>query len=151
MQTYNDYILASNNALLDSQKLAQNAENIKMREVKNDKSMKAWTDYIFESSSALTPEFSLFARQLKNYIKKNIAPLQLVSFLRGHFYCSGFVRNPVNGKYAYFSIPDVRHFKNEWHNNLLIRTAKNDKDYAGGSNSYCNLPGLAEKLRLLAE
>lgn len=147
MQTYQDYIDASKRALSSAQSLASTAELIKIGEIKKDKTMMAWLDYEFESSSTLTPEFALFARQFKNYIKKAISPnLKLVSFSRGHFEVSGFIQNPNTDLFAYFSTSDVRYFKNSWFNNILVRTASSDKDYTGGRNNTCALPNLAVKL-----
>ena len=54
-------------------------------------------------------------------------------------YCSlsGFLK--MDGKYVYFSIPDVRYFHNEWATNILIRTAKDVHDYHGGPNHYTTI------------
>ena len=54
-----------------------------------------------------------------------------------------------NNKYVYFKISDVRYFKNEWFNHILIRTTKSEKDYTGGQNHYTNLMDLPVKLQTL--
>lgn len=53
---------------------------------------------------------------------------------KGYYYVSGFFK--VNDQHFYFSISDVRLF---YDNNLLIRTAKDNKDYTGGSNNYVKI------------
>jgi len=93
-----------------------------------------WLDYTFESSSGLTEEFAQFARDFKKELIKVIKPdFELINYSRGHFEISGFLKDKY-GKFIYFSTSDVRYFKNEWFNNILIRTAQHDKDYTGGRN-----------------
>ena len=61
-----------------------------------------------------------------------------IKFLNGHYYFSGFATK--NSKIIYFSISDVRHFPPTGGGaDLLIRTAKDYKDYTGGSNNYSSL------------
>jgi hypothetical protein len=57
-----------------------------------------------------------------------------IKFSNGHYYFSGFATK--NNKAIYFSIPDVRYGWASDGLNLLIRTAKDYKDYKGGSNNY---------------
>jgi len=104
-------------------------------------------DYLtveFESSSDTTPQFASFARKYKNAIKKQLEAhgFELVEWIRGHFYCSGFAKK--SGKYIYFSCSDVRYFSNGWYDDLLVRTAEHDKDYTGGSNNWATLNTLGE-------
>ena len=70
--------------------------------------MEKWIGFRFESSTGLTPEFAQFAKEIKKYIKNILAPIgaELISFNRGHFYVSGFIKK--DSKYVYFSISDVR-------------------------------------------
>jgi len=109
--------------------------------------IKKWLDYQFESSSSLTPEFAEFRKEIKRYIKKLLPDyLELIMpFSSLHFAFSGFIKNKKTGEYVYFSCSDVRNWQNEWYDNLLIRTAENDRDFTGGSNDFCRLPDIAEK------
>lgn len=108
--------------------------------------VKDWLDVAFESSSGLTEEFAKFNREIKSYVKDLVKDdFELANWNRGHFYFSGFLKNKKNGEFVYFSASDVRHFSNGWYNNLLIRTAKHDKDYSGGSNASTKLTNLATK------
>jgi hypothetical protein len=124
------------------------AEEAKKSEVKS-KGIEAWRGYHFESSSGLTEEWASFSQHMKAYLKKTLAPeFEMVSYSRGHFYFSVFMKNK-NGKMVYISCNDVRYspgYSPEgWYNNLLVRTAEHEKDYTGGRNNYSTLEGLKEQ------
>ena len=108
-----------------------------------------WLGNIFESSSGLTPEFSSFSRDFKKHLKSIAGIDYELYFSRGHFYMSGFFRNKRNDKFAYFSSSDVRYSPDNWFNNILVREAKGEKDYTGGSNNFCKLPELRENIERL--
>ena len=113
------------------------------RRAEKKNGMEKWLGYPFESSSMLTPEFAKFAREYKQAIKKMMgADYEILNWSRGHFYVSGFVKNKKSGKLAYFSISDVRFFPEAWFKNMLVRTAKYDKDYTGGPNCYSSFDNL---------
>jgi hypothetical protein len=96
---------------------------------------KAWE---FSSGPVIDEDFRVFARLFKKHVTQNLpTEAVLVKFNSGHYYVSGFIER--QGKYAYFSISDVRHFPNDWHNNILVRTAKSETDYSGGCNRYTTL------------
>lgn len=92
----------------------------------------------FESSAYLTPQFAHFYRIFANDMRKLLKDLFAATEIdvhRGHFDASGFFRLPRGAVY-YFSTGDVRV---RWHGKgLLIRTARDFKDYTGGSN--CEVP-----------
>ena len=123
----------------------------KAMESKKRKGIGKWLGFTFQSSSSKTREFRSFVRDFKKALKENTEKdFDLVNFSKGHFYCTGFLRSKENGKMVYFSISDVRFFPDEWFNNVLIRTAENEKDYTGGSNNYCRFYEIREKaLRLI--
>lgn len=100
------------------------------------KSLK-YVDHVFESSSSKTPEFKAFSRAFTKDIKTLVPDHELVNVSVGHFYISGFLRK--NDRYVYFSCSDVRFFKNDWYNKLMIRLAKNETDYTGFINNYTSL------------
>lgn len=81
---------------------------------------------------ALRKEFKAIAKNLNAELK----------FSHNYFECSAFFS--VNGKYIYVHIGDVRF--NNWYESVLYRTAKDDKDYSGGSNCYCGYERLEEEL-----
>jgi len=127
--------------------------NREAKEKRNIKGIERWLDYEFESSTTLTPEFAEFRREIKSYIKK-VLPKELeliMPFGTLHFEFSGFIKNKKTGKFVYFSCSDVRSWKNAWYENLLIRTAENEKDFTGGSNDCCKLPEIGEKAKKLTK
>ena len=89
----------------------------------------------FGSSSVNTPEFNSFFIKFKKEFTKELKKLNAteIQFSKGHFYLSGFFK--VNEQYYYFSLSDVRNSFG-YPSNLLIRTAKNNKDYTGSSNNF---------------
>ena len=105
-----------------------------------------WVGKNFESSCSLTPEFQSFHRNIKSFLKKELKENFEVDVGRGHFYFSGFAKNKATGKYAYFSASDVRHFPDAWFNNMLVRTAQNDKDYTGGANGSAKILNIKNAL-----
>jgi len=88
----------------------------------------------FESSSQLTQQFQafhrIFKRDFTNILKSFNA--ENIEFNRNHFGTIGFFTH--NGQVYYFSLGDVRWNKDR----MLIRTAKDYKDYTGGSNEFLN-------------
>lgn len=102
-------------------------------------------NYQFESSIYKTKEFSSFATKFKNLIKSiaNEANPHFVldGYNVGHFYVSGFIKNTENDKFVYFSIDDVRCPSLQQYvlNDILIRTAQNNKDFRGGANNFVDL------------
>jgi len=112
--------------------------------------MEKWLDVEFESSSGLTAEFAKFASDFKKFIKGQLSPDQcLLVWSRGHFYVSGFINQ--GERFVYFSVSDVRHFFNDWYYHILVRTAKNEKDYTGGVNHYATLPYFGKAVSELLE
>lgn len=81
-------------------------------------------------------DFKNFARVFKNKFSKEIAKVGGTNHEQNtnHYCLNGFF--DVNGQTYYYSILDVRYFTV---NNILLRTAKNHKDYTGGSNHYIPL------------
>jgi hypothetical protein len=97
----------------------------------------------FESSSQKTPEFKHFAKVFKKEFTSELKSIGVsnIVFSVGHFYLSGFFT--AFGQAYYFSISDVRGMDYCMEVNpescmcqLLIRTAKDYKDYSGGINNY---------------
>ena len=132
--------------------LQQEVESLqeKLKDSKNKTGIEKWLDYEFESSSMTTPEFATFAREYKKELTKQLPDnCEIVAWSRGHFYISCFIKNNTSGRFAYLSTSDVRHFPNEWYNNILIRTAKHEKDYTGGSNDWSDWKNLKRNLERL--
>lgn len=93
----------------------------------------------FESSSRYTDQFkhfyNLFNREMRAFLKSVGATK--IDIYRIHFGASGFFT--LGNQVWYFSLGDVR-----WDKSFLIRTAKDYKDYTGGSNSFLPIDGEKE-------
>ena len=90
----------------------------------------------FESSSARTPQYLKFHRTFKREFKALLKPYtkEIEIGKPNHFDISGFFKLNDDRIY-YFSLSDLRWSKDS----LLIRTAKDFKDYTGGSNNSITL------------
>lgn len=94
----------------------------------------------FESSSARTPEYlawhRLFKREFTKFLEsKGMTGIDISK--PNHFDMSGFFKDGSKDQIWYFSISDLRGFKET----MLIRTAAHYKDYTGGMNQYAALNG----------
>ena len=110
-------------------------------------SLKAFERWTFTSGSTTGEDFREFAKLFFKHLNKVLKPkgLRLCACSTSHYYVCGFV-TPDNSdkKFVYFSISDVRYFKNTWVNNILIRTAESDHDWTGGPNNNTTLAKFAE-------
>lgn len=99
----------------------------------------------FSSGSYTGEDYKSFQRKYINYLRTlcKESGWELLNPCKGHYEFSVFIRNQA-GNHLYISISDVRFWNNEWYNRILIRTAKNEKDYRGGSNHYASLPNLTQ-------
>ena len=90
----------------------------------------------FESSTGRTPQYMEFHRTFKREIKKLLEPhVKRIEVSKpNHFDVSGFFELN-DGRIYYFSLSDLRWSKEK----LLVRTAKDFKDYTGGMNQYIPL------------
>ncbi|MDP2907075.1 MAG: hypothetical protein Q8O03_03985 [Nanoarchaeota archaeon] len=92
----------------------------------------------FESSCSRTPQYLEFHRVFKKEFTTLLKPhAQEIQFSKpNHFDVTGFFKTNKELIY-YFSIGDLRWSKES----MLIRTAKDFKDYTGGSNGSIRLDG----------
>lgn len=93
----------------------------------------------FGSGTRNTPEFKGFMRKVNGDFRKlkNSGIITDYKVKTGHFYFTVFFTANDKPKTIYcMSISDVRYFTPE---NVLIRTAKDYKDYTRGRNDYISL------------
>ena len=90
----------------------------------------------FISSSQKTEQYKNFHRLFSREFKKFLKPYckEILIHKTNHFDISGFFKLN-NEEIYYFSISDLRWSKDK----MLIRTAKDFKDYTGGSNNFIAL------------
>ena len=86
------------------------------------------------SGSDLSQEFKSFYHKEKKRLMQlfDVFLCSKVEMSYGFYYFSGFF-TADNGQIYYFSCDDVRHFGYE---RLMFRTAKDYKDYTGGTNQF---------------
>lgn len=64
-----------------------------------------------------------------------------VTHSTGHFYCSGFVRR--GEMIVYYCVSDFRYFPDQ---DVMVRHAKDEKDFTGGLNHYSSWEKLEETI-----
>lgn len=101
----------------------------------------------FESSTGLTEQFSQFYRAYVREVKKLLGrDAYDFRFRRGHFEIYAHLKNKETGHWAYLSVSDVRYWPGAWNTNILVRSAKNERDCTGGPNQYTSLANLKEAI-----
>lgn len=110
------------------------------------KDLEKYIDYEFSSGCYTGEDYKSFQTKYINFLRSICKQnhWQLVNIGRNHYCFSAFIKSAEN-KCIYISISDVRFFTNEWYNNILIRTAKNEQDYHGGFNHRTTLKELEMK------
>ena len=116
------------------------------------KDLEKYIDYEFSSGCYTGDDYKSFQTKYINFLRSICKQnhWQLVNVGRNHYCFSAFIKSAEN-KCVYVSISDVRFFTNEWYNNILIRTAKNEQDYYGGFNHRTTLKELEMKAMELLE
>lgn len=116
------------------------------------KDLEKYIDYEFSSGCYTGDDYKSFQTKYINFLRSICKQnhWQLVNVGRNHYCFSAFIKSAEN-KCVYVSISDVRFFTNEWYNNILIRTAKNEQDYYGGFNRRTTLKELEMKAMELLE
>ena len=116
------------------------------------KDLEKYIDYEFSSGCYTGDDYKSFQTKYINFLRSICKQnhWQLVNVGRNHYCFSTFIKSAEN-KCVYVSIGYVRFFTNEWYNNILIRTAKNEQDYHGGFNHRTTLKELEMKAMELLE
>ena len=116
------------------------------------KDLEKYIDYEFSSGCYTGDDYKSFQTKYINFLRSICKQnhWQLVNVGRNHYCFSAFIKSAEN-TCVYISISDVRFFTNEWYNNILIRTAKNEQDYHGGFNHRTTLKELEMKAMELLE
>ncbi len=91
----------------------------------------------FGGGTHTTPAFDSYVRKTRNEFKKVFSDIASKIKIRGgHFYWSGFLTRKRDGLVVYFCVSDVRFSREQ---PMMVRTAKNYKDYTGGHNQWVNI------------
>lgn len=89
--------------------------------------------------------FLKFKRDFKKNIMKQLGEGYSIEMSDNKYDFHGFIK--YEDSYMYFSIDDVRYGDNAWYHCILIRSAKHNKDYIGGSNSYVHLDDFGREIK----
>ena len=116
--------------------------------------IKKYLNYEFSTGCTTGEDYKEFERKYINYLKKLCESYgwELIKPHKGHYELSAFIKKKE--EYVYLSISDVRFFPNEWHDHILVRTAKNENDYHGGRNHYSTisyLPVMIHRLFVMGD
>ena len=97
----------------------------------------------FKSSCGRTAQYLEFHRVFKREFTALLNPFckRIEISKPNHFDVNGFFETNA-GLIYWFSLSDLR-----WDKTFLIRTAKDFKDYTGGSNNFLDLNNLEEKIK----
>ena len=99
--------------------------------------------YIGDPDRSIKQDAELWSDIFANELQDNG---ELAEILEDWFCFSCFFRN--GNKYIYMSIDDVRFCSNgSWFKCILVRTAKDCKDFTGGSNNYVHIDELPRFLK----
>lgn len=114
--------------------------------------LKKYLNHEFSTGVYMGDDYKTFQNKYINYLRSICKDNRwtLTNVGRNHYCFSAFIKND-DGNFIYLSISDVRFFRNEWFNHVLIRTTKNEKDYTGGSNKYYSLPVLQFAIQQLLQ
>ena len=117
------------------------------------KTFKKWNGKAVEDMGAyMSKEAKSFVTAFRNMLKRELTPLgiEVVSITAGHYDLSGFCKK--DGKYVYVSYSIPRWGKRidfsdcSCMNGVLYRTAKDDRDFHGGSNHFSDIYGLPKAI-----
>ena len=104
------------------------------------------------SECEMSKQAKIFAKQLIAFIGKMAEKNQWTADIRiGYYMISGFLKSE-EGKYAYMSYNIARDDEpidlmgKSIHTCLLVRSAKNNKDYTGGNNTFTSIYGLERRI-----
>lgn len=111
--------------------------------------LKKYIGYEFSSGPYTGQDYKTFQTKYINYLRTlcRYNGWELVNVGRNHYCFSCFIRS--GSKYVYLSVSDVRGYKPEWYDHVLIRRAAHERDYHGYTNNYSSLPELQKNITRL--
>ena len=114
----------------------------------NTNTLKQYINFEFSTGCYTGNDYKTFQTKYINYLRTICKDnnWSLIKVNKNHYCFSAFIKGGTENKCVYISISDVRYFNNDWHNHILVRTAKNEVDYKGGFNHYTTLDKLEYKI-----
>lgn len=112
--------------------------------------LRKYLNYEFSSGSYTGKDYKTFQNKYINYLRRLCCEngWELVNVGRNHYCFSCFIKS-ADEKYIYLSIDDVRGYRPEWYERVLIRIAAHEKDYHGKGNNYTSLEDLQDNVARL--
>lgn len=87
-----------------------------------------------------------FNRAIKSFLKKTFPGCTILPTKGAWCQASGFIQN-TSGKTVYYSFQDYRY--GDWKQRILIRKARDEKDYTGGANHYTDINRMYDDVMML--
>lgn len=93
-------------------------------------------------------DFKQFARDFRSMLREQLKDIggYIVKFNVGHYDVSGFIKQGVRCAYFSYSVPrgqwPIDLERSDALGGILVRRARDEHDYYGGSNNFTNLAGL---------
>jgi hypothetical protein len=115
------------------------------------KTFKKWNKKPIEDwGCVMSDDAKSFYKAFKNYIKRGFPEAEIIGFKPNHYDTSGFLK--FEDLYIYISHSIDRYRcsvdfdDSSYMNGVLIRIAKNEKDYHGGINNFCSMNTLIDSI-----
>lgn len=118
------------------------------------KFIKKWNGKgIQDNITCTSEEFNSFARQFFNAVKREFPDDEVVNRSRGHYDLSCFIERGDHFVYVSFSVPrgecPLDMSRRDAMGGVLIRRAKDEKDYTGASNHFTSFFSFKEDVESL--
>ena len=119
-----------------------------------EKFIRKWDNSIIEDMGGVcSPSYKAYHKALMAEIGKIASDINgnLVKRNCGHYFSSCFIKH--NGKYVYISYDSLIRTRVCITSgaSFLIRSAKDENDYTGGSNNYCSLSEISNYVEKLTK
>ena len=119
-----------------------------------EKFIRKWDNSTIEDMCGVcSPSYKAYHKALMAEIGKIASDINgnLVKRNCGHYFSTCFIKH--NGKYVYISYESLKRTRVCLTSgaSFLIRSAKDENDYTGGSNNYCSLSGISNYVEELTK
>lgn len=106
-----------------------------------DKFLKEYENYKFEYLiTVCSDDFKSFTRKFKGFLKRNLpGDCELIGFKPNHYDFSGFVKHGneyIYVRYSWNRLHPLSITRDDTLGGVLVRFAKNEKDYKGENNRF---------------
>lgn len=114
--------------------------------------LRGWMNHVFSSGCYAGDDYLKFQNAYARWLRKVLKGYS-VKMNRNHYEFSAVItRKGGNGKpdrHVYLSISDVRFFPKAWYSRVLMRTMAHAEDWTGGTNTYCAIGYIPQRVEEL--